>query len=166
MPESTNISPLTRHAAERTLSVVQRVVATMKLLEAEIDQNDAVYPYNGGRLSRSEFCRRASIRPSVLDGDAHRGSTLVDLRSWLSEVHRRMAKGNRSVRRAVQERADRWKDAADTYAQQTHLYHLKMVSLEHKLWSATKRIGELEGEVSRLTIELSGGKVVKLRPST
>lgn len=153
---------LQAHAKSRSQRVVAKLQEAMKTIEAEIDSQDGIYSFNGGRLSRAEVCRRAGIASAVLEGKAHKTTTLVALNRWLDSIRERLIGGHKKVRQAVTRRADDWKARAQQFANQAHLYHLQMISLEHRLQEARARIAELDAENGRLSSEVSDGRVVSL----
>jgi hypothetical protein len=155
---------LLEYIKRRTAGVIAKLVAAMKKIEAEIEANHGVYPYNAGRLSRAETCRRAGIRSSVLEGRAHKKTTLVMLRQWLTRINGRIAVGKKAVRKAVTDRVEGWKERAVAAERFSNLYHLQMVTLDGRLQEVQREASELREENRRLQEELSSGRVVPLRP--
>ncbi|MBD8881860.1 hypothetical protein IHE49_15340 [Rhodanobacter sp. 7MK24] len=162
MKAKTPSEALTAHAKGRTQAVVAKLQAAMKEIKIEIESQDGIYPLNSGRLSRAEVCRRAGVASAVLEGKAHKTTTLVNLNRWLTEVRQCLIVGHKAVRQTVTRRAEEGRTRAKQFATQTHLYHLQMVSLEHRLQEAQARIALLESENEQLRIEASGARVVLL----
>jgi hypothetical protein len=141
----------------------------MAAIEAEIDANDGVYPHNSGRLSQAELCRRANVSQKTLQNPSHRLTTLVEVNAWLKRVRRRMLVGRRSVRRAVTEQVDHWKDEYKKIATHYNVSRLEVADLEVKLQAkdaelvrAGTRIAALEAEIRGLRQDLSDGKVIRM----
>ena len=162
MSDDKRICGLRAHASARTTAVVAKIQQAMKVISLDIEQNEGVYPFNAGRLSREEICRRAAIKSSILDGPAHRKTTLVMVNSWLKQTKENIAVGRKIVRKLVTKRADDWKQKSELLATQVHLYHLQMVTLQNKLQHANARIKELEETEIRLQALVSEGKVSRI----
>ena len=149
---------LRTQAKSRTDGFVKSLEDAMKAIELEIDANDGLYPYNGGRLNQAEVCRRAGIRNGSLQGKAHKTTTKCMVDEWIARVTEGMAKGHRSVRSTVTQRADDWKEAHRKIAEAYHIDHLV-------LEKAQKRITELEEDNQTLRDQLagmSGGKIISM----
>jgi len=127
------------HAKDRSAAVVTKLRIAMAAIELDIDSHGGVYPFNGGRLSRAEVCRRADVKPITLIGPVHKDGIKVEVDEWREWVLSRIAKGKKSVRRAVTDRATAWKDELHKIANQYHLAELRMVGM-------AARIAELEAE--------------------
>lgn len=159
-------SGLKENAKSRTVDFVRRIQAAKASIEADIEKGDGVYPFNGGRLSIEEFCRRAQIHVVSLHGPLHKTTTLADLRSWLEEVLSKTALGKKAVRRSVTERADEWRQKFMAQANWVHEYHLLEAVRIAEIESAQARIRDLEAENAQLTEAASQGKVIALRRKT
>lgn len=150
---------LADYSKSRTDDVVNRLRKEMATIETELDENEGLYPYNGGRLNQAEVCRRAGMRSATLQGKAHKTTTRVMVETWLARVRTRVIKGSRSVRRTVTDRADHWKDAHRTIA---NAYHLDQLIYE----KAQKHIKTLEADNEKLREQISAqsaGKIVSIR---
>lgn len=141
-------------AKGRTADVITKVRRAMAAMAKEVEENDGLYPYNGGRINQSEVCRRAGISKVTLQGKTHRTTTKVEIDKWVAHAQKCVVLGNKSVRRAITERADSWKAAHEAIANQYNLAELELVD-------AKQRIKELEEENETLRVHLRrGGKVV------
>lgn len=155
-------SGLIRHAKARTDAVQEAVRRTQVVIEKEIEAHGGLYPYNGGRLSEAEFCRRANISQITLLGEAHRQSTKVELQKWFDGVRAGLPRGKRNIKKAVTQRAETWKQRHDQLASQYHLAELEMIGLRQKVAGLEKQNKEQRETIARLQAELSNGKVVRL----
>ena len=97
------------HAKQRTLAFIAKLKAAMAAIELEIDQNEGLYPFNGGRLTQAEVCRRAGVSNIALQGPAHKDTTKKLVDDWLLRVRAASVTGKKSVRRTVSSRAEAWK---------------------------------------------------------
>ena len=149
-------------AKKRTDLLLGKIAKARSEIERRVDSNGGIYPFNKGRVTVAEVCRVAGVRKSVLQGPKHRKTTNVELLAWISDLKKRMSVGSESVRRAVTQRADDWKQKYLQAAHHSNLYHLQMVSLTSRLAESEKKVADLEAEVVRLQIAVSEGRVTKL----
>lgn len=142
---------LLANAEERTQSFIKDVRKAMTDIELEIGKNDGIYPFNGGRLSAREVCRRAGVSYQTLQGPLHKDTTRQEVNSWVKRVLQDTFRGAKNVRRAVTDRATSWKERHDAIAQNYHKNKLEMIVLR-------KKIVELEGENEALRKQISLGR--------
>ena len=151
---------------KRTEGVVERLKSAMRAIELEIDANDGLYPFNKGRVTYAEVCRRASVRNTTLLKPAHRETTHGAIEEWLTELSQNLVKGRKSIRRKVTERAT----VAEQNSKQTETqYHIARIELQ----DARRKIRELQQELQQAkaanaalaeTLAIAGQqKVVPLR---
>lgn len=115
----------------------------MDVIEKEIESHDGLYPYNGGRLSQAELCRRASVTNVTLQSKGHKTTTLTWVKKWLERVHIGLTTGKKSVRKKVTDRAESWKDQHAAVATAYNIAMLEFGELED-------RVRELEAENAEL----------------
>ena len=142
-----NHNALLDHSKSRTKEVVKKIREAMQAIELDIDQNEGIYPFNGGRLTQAEVCRRAGVHKITLQGPAHRATTREMIEVWLKKVKEQMVTGKRAVRKAVTDRADDWHARYLKAAQMTNLYHIQFVSLNDLIAKREARITELEDQL-------------------
>lgn len=151
---------LIEHSRQRSSAVVASIRKAMTTIEGEIEQNDGLYPYNKGRVTQAEVCRRAGIRKTTLQGPSHKESTRVELDRWLKRLEAAVVKGRKSIRRTVTERADQWKEELERIANEYHKTELVLVDVR-------LRVRELEEENAALRAQLALGiarKITALPP--
>lgn len=146
MPESAPAG-LIDHAKKRTLAFIAKLKAAMATIELEIDQNEGLYPFNGGRLTQAEVCRRAGVSNIALQGPMHKATTKKVVDDWLLRVRAASVTGKKSVRRAVSSRAEAWKAHHAAIAHNYHKAELEMIDLR-------KRIKALEAQNEALLEQL------------
>lgn len=156
------VSNLGEVAKARTKELVARIRKAMADIEAEIEANDGIYPFNKGRITQAEVCRRAGTSPTILQGRTHKNSTLREVKAWLAGIDRKVAAGHKKIRRKVTDRSDKWEELYLAAAHQSNLYHLQLTTTNAKLKARDKKIKELEAEIVRLQINESNGAVVDL----
>ncbi|MGE8303368.1 MAG: hypothetical protein ACN6PW_02835 [Pseudomonas kermanshahensis] len=151
---------LIAHAKSRSDDVVVRIRKAMSIIQVEIEENDGIYPLNSGRLTMAEVCRRAGVHKITLQGHAHRSSTKIMLKDWLSGLDK-LLKGGKAIRQRVNIAVDDWKSRYEDLARSyNEMYAIEIVSRDSKLSLALAKVSELEGEVLKLRAQLSNDNVV------
>lgn len=150
---------LIEHAKQRSQAVVKKLRDAQKTIEAEIDANEGIYPYNGGKLSQAELCRRAEISQVTLSTPAHRDTTRKMVGEWLARIRNASITGRKSVRRAVTDRAEEWKRHHEAIAENYRLAELEMLEMRREL----KKL-RVENDELRALLEESGSEKVVAFP--
>ena len=70
----------------RTQAMLQRLHQAMHDIEAEIAAHHGVYPYNHGRVTQSELCRRADVKKATLQTPLHKDTTRLKVLAWLESL--------------------------------------------------------------------------------
>lgn len=70
----------------RTQAMLQRLRQAMHDIEPEIATHQGVYPYNHGRVTQSELCRRADVKKATLQTTLHKDTTRVEVLAWLEHL--------------------------------------------------------------------------------
>lgn len=135
-PESEKINP-------RTAAALERLRKAMHAIEAEIDAHSGVYPFNHGRVTQSELCRRADVKKATLQNQVHKDSTRVDISHWLDGLSTRLLQTRDATRERVTAVAD---DLADELARLTQAHQVT----QDQLRAAEALIQALQQENSRL----------------
>jgi len=153
---------LIQHARGRSEQVRIKVRNAMRLIEKEIEESEGLYPYHGGRLSQAELCRRAGINQVTLLRSSHRGTTKIQIDTWLRDINAKLITGKKVVRKAVTKRVEEWKSRYELVATEFHLYKIQAIAKDEAIVKKDVRIAELEAEILRLRSELSEGKVIRI----
>lgn len=151
---------------ERTTKVIAKVREAMKEMELDIQSSEGIYPFNGGRITVAEVCRRAKISNMTLQAPAHRESTKVMVEEWIKKLTLRLTTGAKIVRRAVTDRAEEWKRVHDEIATAYHIDHLTLVNVTAELCEAQNRIKELEALNATLLEQLQTVSGLNITPIT
>jgi hypothetical protein len=149
---------LLAYAKGRSQDVVRRIKKAMKAIESDIETNEGLYPFNGGRVSQAEVCRRAGVRNVTLQGKVHKAGTKLEVDRFVTRIRSSSISGSKSVRRVITDRTNNWKELHRRIAE---AYHIDAMRYE----KAFTRIRELEEENSQLRIELaslSGRNIVPI----
>ena len=64
-------------AHPRTSAAIGRLRKAMIEIEHDIAEHQGVYPYNFGRVTQSELCRRADVKKATLQNPVHKDTTRV-----------------------------------------------------------------------------------------
>jgi hypothetical protein len=149
---------LVEHAHQRTTAFEIKLDRAMAEIERDIANNDGLYPFNSGRLSQAELCRRAGVDKKSLQGARHVGTTREKVKKWLDRVGIKVIQGKKDVRKTVVDRVDVWKEAHRQVAQDRHLAQLRLEGALERL-----RIVETENTMLREKLShLSEGRIVGL----
>ncbi|HEY8907575.1 MAG TPA: hypothetical protein VIM63_16235, partial [Rhodoferax sp.] len=90
----------------RTEAVLKRLHTAMADIEADIAANQGVYPFNYGRVTQSELCRRADVKKATLQNPLHKDSTRVEIMGWLDALNTQLMQTRDSTRERVTAVAD------------------------------------------------------------
>jgi chromosome segregation ATPase len=131
--------PASDKAHPRTEAALERLRKAMRDIEAEIAANQGIYPFNYGRVTQSELCRRADVKKATLQNPVHKDSTRVEIMGWLDALSSQLAQSRDSTRERVTAVADQLAAELErlTRANQT---------LEQRLADAAQRIEQLRQE--------------------
>lgn len=146
----------------RTKIIVAKIKAAMAVMELEIDASEGIYRFNGGRLSKTEVCRRAGIPKGTLQGASHKDTTGVLVDEWIKRIKKKMVLGNRAVRKAVTMRADDWESRYLAAARSIDMYHLENLARDEASKKKDERIAILEQQLLDAQVRESKSKVVRM----
>lgn len=124
---------LLKSAAQRKYEFIKALRKAMSAMEHDIEENEGIYPFNGGALSAREVCRRASVSHQTLQGKLHKDTTRDEVNSWIKRIKAKAVQGKKKVRKAVTERVDTWKERHDNIAQHYHKNKLEMIDMRAEM---------------------------------
>ena len=90
----------------RTSAALARLRKAMSDVELDIAENKGVYPYNFGRVTQSELCRRADVKKATLQNPLHKDTTRVEIMGWLDALNSTLTQSRVSTREKVTAIAD------------------------------------------------------------
>ena len=96
----------TEAANPRTEAMLERLRTAMQTIEAEIAANHGIYPFNHGRVTQSELCRRADVKKATLQTPLHKDTTRVEVIAWLDQLSAKLADTRDATRERVTAVAD------------------------------------------------------------
>jgi hypothetical protein len=135
--------PVTENANPRTEAALARLRKAMAEIEADIATHQGVYPYNHGRVTQSELCRRADVKKATLQTPLHKDTTRVQILAWLDSV----TAGLTITRDATR---DKVTAAADMLAAEVHRLEAELQAALLQLGLAEQRIEVLEMQRAEL----------------
>lgn len=157
---------LTFYEKSRTDGVSIKLRKAMAIIESDIEDSDGLYPYNNGRLSMAEVCRRAGIHKITLQGNMHKNTTKISLQKWLVALNSKKITGSKVVRKRVTDTIDEWKSKYTKLARSyNEIYAIEVASRDAKIMDALEKISGLETEIVRLKAKLSNGTIVLMSGS-
>nr|WP_315465881.1 hypothetical protein [uncultured Rhodoferax sp.] len=144
-----NYLPVTENGNPRTEAALARLRKAMAEIEADIAAHQGVYPYNHGRVTQSELCRRADVKKATLQTPLHKDTTRVQILAWLDGV----TAGLTVTRDATREKVTA---AADTLAADVARLEAELQAALLQLGLAEQRIEVLEMERAELMQRCDG----------
>lgn len=90
----------------RTEAALERLRKAMAEIETEIKAHNGIYPFNHGRVTQSELCRRADVKKATLQNPLHKDTTRVEIMQWLDGLATQLAQTRDGTRERVTEVAD------------------------------------------------------------
>lgn len=129
----------------RTQAMLQRLRKAMQDIEAEIAQHQGVYPFNHGRITQSELCRRADVKKATLQTPLHKDTTRVEVIDWLDRLSAQLANTRNATRERVTAVAD---DLAE-----------ELLTVKAELAAAHAHIAALLEENARLRKAVDGTSI-------
>ena len=90
----------------RTEAALKRLRTAMADIEGDIATHQGIYPFNHGRVTQSELCRRADVKKATLQNPLHKDSTRVEIMAWLDGLNSTLAQTRDSTRERVTAVAD------------------------------------------------------------
>ncbi|MEJ5029898.1 hypothetical protein [Comamonas sp. MYb69] len=170
MPHDANTREKIRAKAleqgEARADVVETAVRTaMRTIEAEIRDNEGIYPANKGALSANEVARRAGIHNTTLYGTRYK-SLLQDIKSWKKKLETTAVTGRMRVKRELATRIADWRQLYDGLSESHRITELDLQETERKLEDANAELARLREKYDLLLKSnniSSNRKVVSIR---
>lgn len=131
------------HSHPRTEAALQRLRQAMAQIEAEIEAHGGCYPYNHGRMTQSELCRRADVKKATLQNPVHKDTTRVEVMNWCDAINARLAQTRDAARLQL---------AASGAEPQSLLDQL--ASLQQRLDAAESLVEQLQVQNQQLRAQL------------
>lgn len=127
----------------RTEAALKRLRTAMAEIEADIAAHQGIYPFNYGRVTQSELCRRADVKKATLQNPLHKDSTRLEIMAWLDALNARLMQTRDGTRERVTAVAD------DLAAEVERLTQANQ-ALQQKLDAAELLVAQLRQENAQL----------------
>jgi chromosome segregation ATPase len=131
-PDATLATLSLEHAHPRTEAAMQRLRHAMREIESEIAAHHGVYPFNHGRVTQSELCRRADVKKATLQNAVHKDTTRVEIMAWLDALAARLTQTRDSTRERVTAVADDLSVQVQTLTRLLQEAHAELAALRQE----------------------------------
>ena len=131
-PEFTPATLSLEHAHPRTEAALQRLRNAMREIEAEVATHQGVYPFNHGRVTQSELCRRADVKKATLQNPVHKDTTRVEIMTWLDTLAVRLTQTRDGSRARVTAVADDLGSQVQALTQRLQLSQTEVTQLQEE----------------------------------
>ena len=131
----------------RTEAALQRLRNAMRDIEAEVLANQGIYPFNYGRVTQSELCRRADVKKATLQNPVHKDTTRVEIMGWLDELATKLTQTRESTRERVTQVTENLAAEVERLTQTCQI-------AQEQLAKAEQRIEQLQQENAVLRSQL------------
>lgn len=108
------------HTNARTTAALQRLQKAMAEIEADIAAHHGIYPFNHGRVTQSELCRRADVKKATLQNPLHKDTTRVQVMTWLDNLNATLMQTRDGTRERVTAVADHLSTELEQLRQALH----------------------------------------------
>ncbi len=123
----------------RTEAALKRLRTAMAEIEADIAAHQGIYPFNHGRVTQSELCRRADVKKATLQNPLHKDSTRVEIMVWLDALNAKLMQTRDGTRERVTA-------VADDLAAEVERLTLANQALQRQLEAAELLVAQLRQE--------------------
>ncbi|QJC81568.1 hypothetical protein [Pseudomonas umsongensis] len=150
-----------RNGSARTQLIFTKVKNMLDDMREEIQLNGGVYPYNGGKISKNEVCRRAGIGKTTIFSDKQRElNSHVD--AWLDQFLPK--KNYNSQRKSKTELAAQWKSKFLALSESHHVTELDLQALRSDYDKILEKNVALQCKLDALMESLKSQKVKIIFP--
>ncbi len=129
-------------ANARTKAMLHRLQTAMRSIEAEIADHQGVYPFNHGRVTQSELCRRADVKKATLQTPLHKDTTRVEVLQWLESLSSQLLQTRDAVRQRITADSDLLTLEVQRLRQELALANQKIEALTQENADFRKHLGQ------------------------
>ena len=147
---SIDFLPPTDHGNARTEAALDRLRKAMADIASEIEANQGVYPFNHGRVTQSELCRRADVKKATLQTPLHKDTTRVQILAWLETLNASLAQTRDGTRERVTAVADELSAEVERLNGELQAALLQWGIAEQELEALQQENAELRGQLKKL----------------
>jgi hypothetical protein len=168
-PQGPGANDNRKRGKRRALTGVEKIVNALRGIERDVENNNGLYPLNGGRITQQEVLRRAALSPAFLEKSRNK-QVKAHVTQWLVGVNGQILRGAKTIRRTITARVSEITDEVNAIRQawaeaELEYVHAQQMVLEIKVTNAAleKTNTALKNEVAKLKDQLVGKNVVPLR---
>ena len=136
----------------RTEAALERLRRAMRDIEADVHANKGIYPFNYGRVTQSELCRRADVKKATLQNPVHKETTRVEIMGWLDGLASTLTVTRESTRERVTAVADHLSAEVDRLSLACQLAQTRLTEAEHLVSQLQQENAMLRSQLNRLSM--------------
>lgn len=121
----------------------------MRDIEVDILENHGIYPFNYGRVTQSELCRRADVKKATLQNPVHKDTTRVEIMNWLDALSSQLTQTRESTRERVTTVADNLGAELDRLTQAHQAALARLAAAEQRIEQLKQENAMLRGQPNR-----------------
>lgn len=133
----------------RTEAALERLRKAMRDIETEVRANNDIYPFNYGRVTQSELCRRADVKKATLQNSVHKDTTRVEIIGWLDELASKLTKTRESTRERVTEVTENLSAEVNRLSKDCRLAQDRLTAAEHIIEQLKQENAALRSRLNR-----------------
>ncbi len=133
----------------RTEAALERLRRAMHDIEAEVQANHGIYPFNYGRVTQSELCRRADVKKATLQNSVHKDTTRVEIMAWLDGLAAKLTLTRESTRERVTAVADNLSAEVERLSDACQVAQMRLTEAEHLIAQLRQENATLRSQLTQ-----------------
>ncbi len=133
----------------RTEAALERLRRAMHDIEAEVQANHGIYPFNYGRVTQSELCRRADVKKATLQNPVHKDTTRVEIMAWLDRLASTLTLTRESTRERVTAVADNLSAEVDRLSEACQIAQARLAVVEQLIEQLKQENAALRSQLTQ-----------------
>ena len=133
----------------RTEAALERLRRAMHDIEAEVQANQGIYPFNYGRVTQSELCRRADVKKATLQNSVHKDTTRVEIMAWLDGLAAKLTLTRESTRERVTAVADNLSAEVERLSDACQVAQMRLTEAEHLIAQLRQENATLRSQLTQ-----------------
>jgi len=133
----------------RTEAALERLRRAMHDIEAEVQANHGIYPFNYGRVTQSELCRRADVKKATLQNSVHKDTTRVEIMAWLDGLAAKLTLTRESTRERVTAVADNLSAEVERLSDACQVAQMRLTEAVHLIAQLRQENATLRSQLTQ-----------------
>jgi len=133
----------------RTEAALERLRRAMHDIEAEVQANHGIYPFNYGRVTQSELCRRADVKKATLQNPVHKETTRVEIMAWLDGLAAKLTLTRESTRERVTAVADNLSAEVERLSDACQVAQMRLTEAVHLIAQLRQENATLRSQLTQ-----------------